>query len=264
VYRNLKVIKYNNGVPTTIPAGAISIFDTAPPAGWTRYSAQDNYFVRGDAIIAVGGSNTHDHSVEVTTDRQPDTELARDFTGPIVSFAAATLHGHEGESTTDRANNEPPYITVVLAKSDSDTTIPEGMIAMFDADPEGAWQVVSEEGGALYRRFIKGGISYGTIGGENSHNHPNITIVTGGPDKTHVASYKDEFVEVASDNHTHTITLSFSENDHLPPYVDVIFAKYVSEAPPSEARPLIGWGLVAGVVAVLAIVAAAVYYFRRL
>lgn len=50
-YKNLKVIKYNNGVPTTIPAGAISIFDTAPPAGWTRYSAQDNYFVRGVPLL---------------------------------------------------------------------------------------------------------------------------------------------------------------------------------------------------------------------
>lgn len=101
------------------------------------------------------------------------------------------------------------------------------MIAMFDAKPEGAWQVISEEGGDLYHRFIKGGISYGTTGGTGSHGHPDITMVTGGPDNTHVASYRDIFVLVASDNHTHTIILSFSENDHLPPYVDVIFAKAV-------------------------------------
>lgn len=261
-YRNLKVIKYNNGVPTTIPAGAISIFDTAPPAGWTRYSAQDNYFVRGGAIIVAGGSNTHNHLVEVTTDRQPVTELARDFGAPIVSGAAATIHGHSWEGTTAQANNEPPYITVILAKADSDTTIPEGMVAMFDATPPGAWEVISGSGQPFNQRFIKGGTTYGTTGGSSSHPHADLTITTGGPDNTHVASYRDIFVLVASDNHTHTITLSLSENDHLPPYVDVIFAKYTPEAVP-EARPLIDLRLVAGVVAVLAIVAAAVYLFRR-
>ncbi|MFC1990253.1 fibronectin type III domain-containing protein [Chloroflexota bacterium] len=74
VYRNLKVIKYNSGVPATIPAGAIAIFDTTPPTGWTRYSAQDNYYVRDGATANVtGGSANHTHTVSITTNTPTGT-----------------------------------------------------------------------------------------------------------------------------------------------------------------------------------------------
>jgi hypothetical protein len=66
VYRNLRVIRYTSGVPETIPAGAIAMFDNTPPSGWTRYSDQDEFFLRGAAGTVVGttgGSNTHTHSV---------------------------------------------------------------------------------------------------------------------------------------------------------------------------------------------------------
>jgi hypothetical protein len=46
----------------TFPSGGIVMFDTACPAGWTRFSALDGRFPRGASSYgATGGSDTHSH-----------------------------------------------------------------------------------------------------------------------------------------------------------------------------------------------------------
>lgn len=64
-YREMCVIKYDNGIPngnSAIPNGAVAIFDAAPPAGWSDYSstfsAGSDTFIRG-GTNGTGGSNSH-------------------------------------------------------------------------------------------------------------------------------------------------------------------------------------------------------------
>ena len=46
-----------------IPSGAIAMFDSACPSGWTRYTAMDDRFpMSGATAGAVGGNNTHTHT----------------------------------------------------------------------------------------------------------------------------------------------------------------------------------------------------------
>lgn len=46
-----------------IPSGAIAMFATACPSGWTRYTAMDDRFpMSGATAGAVGGNNTHTHT----------------------------------------------------------------------------------------------------------------------------------------------------------------------------------------------------------
>jgi hypothetical protein len=68
-YRTLKVIKYNTAdTPSTIPSGAIAIFNSSTMTGYTRYSAQDNLHIYCDGTAGNnGGSNTHTHTVSGTT-----------------------------------------------------------------------------------------------------------------------------------------------------------------------------------------------------
>ncbi|MFC2011472.1 fibronectin type III domain-containing protein, partial [Chloroflexota bacterium] len=223
VYRNLRVIEYNSGVPATIPAGAIAIFDTTLPAGWTRYSAQDNYFVRGEATASgTGGSANHTHTVSITTDTPTGTTTLK--TG--ASFTYATdVHTHSDTDVTDVVSNEPPYITVILAKADSDTAIPVDMIAMFDASPTGNWNVLSDSGGDFYQKFLLGDSSYGATGGSDSHSHNNQTVTLSTVTGT-ASNGKNTQAIFASDTHTHTVDVtSFSTPNSLPPYVNVVFAK---------------------------------------
>jgi hypothetical protein len=219
--RGLRIIRCDTGIPATIPAGAIALFDSEPlPPGWTRYSAQDGYYVQGVAIAGVVlGSNTHDHIV--STGGPSATVNAG------IGLVGVANGGHVHSGTSDMQSNEPPYIEIIFAQADSDTTIPPGMIGMFNEFPEGCWTVISDVGGDLYHRFIKGSGSYGATGGTDSHTHGDLTITTS-PLVPFVVrtSGPGTNIQVASQDHTHAnLIISFSTESNLPPYRDVIFAK---------------------------------------
>lgn len=227
-YRDLQVIRYS-GIPTSIPAGAIAIFDTLPlPSGWTRHLAEDGLYVRGEAAATgTGVSPTHTHTVTLTTSGPSGTATGK---GTAALTYATSTHTHTASSgnVTNTGNNAPPYITVVLAKANTATTIPFGMIAMFDASPTGDWSVVSSSvgPGPFYQRLLKGGSSYGATGGsETGHSHGNLTITLSAPSAT-LANGKNTGTNLATNAHTHTVGVtSFSPVSNMPPYVNVIFAK---------------------------------------
>ena len=230
--RGLRIIRCDTGIPLTIPAGAIALFDSEPlPPDWTRYSAQDGYFIKGVMIAgAVLGSNTHSHIV--STGPPSSTVSVR---AGINLVASDDTHVHSEMSDTQ--SNEPPYIEVILAQANSETTIPPGMIGMFNETPGGCWTVVSDIGGDLYHRFVKGSSSYGTTGGAESHSHANLTITT--PPLIPRGARTGTNIYVGSATHTHDILVSFSTDSHLPPYRDVIFAKLeIITAQPSSNSPV--------------------------
>jgi len=231
-YRSLKVIRYDGGgIPSIIPLGAIAIFDTTLPSGWTRYSLEDNYLVRGDASVAAGGSDTHTHNLTgITYTIGANTATITSATNSTTTAVATGNHAHSvgaTTATTASASNVPPYVTVVLAKADSATTVPLGMIAMFDASPTDNWSVLSNSGGAFYQKFIQGNTTFGSNGGGDNHTHTNLTITTGAPSATANARTNGaDGTYVGSSAHTHNITVPFSTTANvLPPYVNVIFAK---------------------------------------
>lgn len=223
VYRNLKVIKYDNGVPTMIPAGAIGIFDETPLTGWTQYSDQDGFFVRADHAVGItGGSPAHSHDITIVTDGPIDTERLR--RGDSAQYATRT-HTHSAVSSSDMVSNDSPYITVVLAKADTEIPIPGGLIAMFDATPSGNWNVVSGSSEPFSEKFIKGSSNYGVTGGSVSHNHGNQTVTL--TETNDIGSNgRNTNSLFASQDHTHTVDVtSYDSVSNLPPYIDVIFAK---------------------------------------
>lgn len=223
VYRNLKVIKYDSGVPAVIPAGAIAVFDAAPPPGWTQYSDQNGFFVRAEVDAGgTGGNSHHSHTVTIVTDVSTGTASLK--TGGSTHYATGT-HTHSAAASTDAVDNEPPYLTVILARADNDTPVPGGMIAMFDTTPSGNWDVVSGSGEPFYERFIKGSSSYGTTGGSAEHSHGNQVVTM--PETSDVADNgKNTQSTFASHTHTHTVDVTaYDSVSNLPPYIDVIFAK---------------------------------------
>jgi hypothetical protein len=230
-YRNLKFIRYS-GIPTTIPAGAIAIFDAAAPAGWTRYSSQDTYFIQGEATAGgTGGTNaSHTHTVTVTLGGAQQTC----GTGSSYSNWSAGHTHTSAAQTSSSVDRTPPYIDVILAKADGDTTIPSGaMIAMFDATPSG-WSVLSGSGGAFYQKFIKGNSSYGATGGTASHNHSNLSWTSGSTSTEAQAAWTGTSPESCFSGHTHPIYFqSFSTESNLPPYTTVIYAKAPSVSVPT-------------------------------
>ena len=223
-YRQLRIIRYDTvGEPATLPAGAIAMFDSSVPSGWTRYSSQDTYYIRGETTIGTtGGTNNDSHTISGSTGAASTANETRIRGGGTQVSAASSGHTHTVSGATVSIDKQPPYIEVVLGKLDSAAAPINGMIAMWDATPDSTWIVNSVVGGAFYNNFVKGASSYGTTGGAATHTPANLNITTG----TGVSTNTRSGSAGADGAHTHTVSLTnFSSGSSLPPYRDAIFAK---------------------------------------
>jgi len=224
-YRQLKVIRRNvPGPTTTLPGGVIGIFASAVPSGWTRYSSQDNYYVRAeDTAGNTGGSNTHAHTISGSTSAATGTTTDPRTTGGTQVGTASNTHTHTVSSTTSTVSNEPPYIETVLGKLDSAGSTPGSLVAMWDNTIPSTWNIASDTSGPFYQRFIKGAATYGSTGGNLNHSHADVTGIVSSPPVGTLTLRSG--TAGTSDTHTHSINVTnFSTNDHLPPYRDVIYA----------------------------------------
>lgn len=99
-----------------VPSGAIAIFLSACPTGWTRVSDLDGRFVRGGtAYGATGGSATYTHTYSGTTDPPSTTTVP----GQDGSHTSARYDvGITYSGTTGGASSLPPYMDVVFCRRD--------------------------------------------------------------------------------------------------------------------------------------------------
>ncbi|MFH0869533.1 MAG: DUF2341 domain-containing protein [archaeon] len=231
-FRQLKVIAYTNGLPSAIPTGAIGIFNTTSlPADWTRYSAEDGYFILGNGTSNVtGGSNNHSHSISITTSTSSGTSTAR--TGGTQLPVGASGHTHTATGNTNTTENIPLYVDVILAKATTNTAIPygQGFIGMFNSSVGDGWVNMSQSGQPFYHMMIRANNVSGATGGNNQSTHANTTVTTGAPGTGNTRSGSGR--NFSDPSHTHEIGISFNTTSHLPSYINVVFG-YANSTPPS-------------------------------
>ncbi|MEY2664987.1 MAG: hypothetical protein RLZZ480_92 [Candidatus Parcubacteria bacterium] len=234
LYRNLVVIQNNSaGEPTSIPAGAIAVFDATVPSGWTQYSAQNGYYVRGESTAnrgTTGGSNTHTHTITGTTGASAGT--ANDNTGGGTSIANSA-HTHTVSSSTAAENSQPPYIEAILGKLSATSTMPNDAITMWSDTAPTDWNAVSTTSTAFSSRFLKASGTYGTTGGASVHTPANVTgiVSSGASAGTNRGGAGNTRTTTA---HTHTVNVTaFTSGNILPQYRSTIFAKRAGGQPPA-------------------------------
>lgn len=227
-YRNLKIIRNDiAGEPATLPSGAIGIFDTTVPSGWSQYSAQDNYYLRGENTIITGGNNTHTHPENGNVNTATGSTFGVK-TGGSQSSAAVTGHTHTFSGDSTNGDNEPPYVSVIFGQLGTSAAPPDNLITMWDDTVPSNWAKQSDTSGAYYQKFFKGSNSYGATGGDTSHGHISSIFTSTGPSGTPTGSRTA--TDTASSVHTHDVTVdSYSTDNHLPPYRDVIIGKRVPQ-----------------------------------
>jgi hypothetical protein len=239
-FRSLRAMSYTaTGVPSTIPSGAIAMFESTSDYGsdWTTYTAQDGYFLYADnaaGVTATGGSTTHTHTFATGLFAEGGFPNMSDA-GGATSYAMAN-HGHATGSNTNTSSdsNNPPYVEVVFAKANQDISaanFPAGMLVGFTATQgiAATWDfTVSQSGGTYYQKFLLGDSSTpGGTGGDGTSTHTNTTATSGAPDTTG----KDGSIFFASSStatytHTHTVTASWSSDANLPIYRELLLAEY--------------------------------------
>jgi hypothetical protein len=254
----LRLIRNDTGIPNTIPANSIALFDDSgfPSDGhWTRLSAADGRVIKisNAAGVAVqSGSDTHTHTITWTGTMTADgTTTNTCLLCGAGSKAASASHTHAAPSASSSATETsiPPYVQSILAKVDQDTaTISLGLTAMFDGDPGGGWVVRSNSGGSSYKRFIRPGSTYAESSnpsnlcdagfGCDGHVIPNSTATSGAAVGA-IAGNSSANTGAAGQNHTHVLTASwpaYTTDSHytgnneyfLPPYFNVVIAEKVN------------------------------------
>lgn len=251
-YRNLKLIKFDAGIPNIIPAGGITIFDNSPgiPAleqspgnpYWSQYTAQTNTMVRVDTTATgTGGSDNHTHSVTWTGSLGASAGttsvcLVLTCNAPGVSPNGHT-HTAPGATTSISVSGMPPYIGILLGKANFDTaTLSTGLTAMFDGDPGSGWVIQSSSGGKYYQKFLRAEATYNEAGG-GATNHTHTATGNSGTASGTGVNANDGTV-AALGGHTHPVTSTFvagtsesgyvTDNEYfLPLYFNVIVAEKV-------------------------------------
>jgi hypothetical protein len=228
-YRTLRILRSNAaGDPTEFPTGAILMFDTSVPSGWTRVGEQDGYFLRGESTSSsTSGSNTHTHTATGTIGASVGVTYGS--AGASNTYSNSTHTHTVPATTTDSVDLRPPYIEVVFGKLDATTTPPISVIAMFDESAPAGWTSVSGASGDFNGKFVVGASSYGTTGGTTTHTHADITGHTSGG---HVGTDAANASTGAVPDHTHPLNFTdFSYENNLPPYADVVVAKRIGTDP---------------------------------
>lgn len=228
VYRNLVVITYDSGIPSVLPADAIIMFDDTPPGGFSSYSSQNGKMIRIDSTAGgTGGDTTHPHnnlSIVTSGPSATSNNIDPGAAGP----AATEAHTHDYSGTLPTSTDHtPPHTKVILATVDlADTSIPVGMIAMFNGDPnidDSDWDIISDSAEAFYQQYIEGAVGYQIGQGYATHTHSINEISSSESATVGVGIGSPSSSEATT--HTHTISGNFSDENNEPPYINVVIAK---------------------------------------
>jgi transposase-like protein len=181
----------------SVPSGIIIAWPGTAgniPAGWSRVTGLDSFYVKGtasDPSGLAGGAETHSHTSPPHSHSTSHTHTGTTSagSGSVTSQALSELlveaHTHDittdaaggnnnpASANLDEASNHPPFVEVVWIQSNGTSDIPSGAWVYYNSDslPSG----FSRQAG---NRFLKGaepsGNGGGTGGSSNNHTHSDL------------------------------------------------------------------------------------------
>lgn len=240
-YRNLKVIKYNYGIPSDLPTGAVVMFDssysgTTYPSGWADLFGGSNYaYLRGADVTSLGTFTAAASQVHTLTFGASVNIAGTTAKGKNAGYTiASSTHTHGLPNlTVTPTTQQPPYINTKFGQKSSGSGLPANMIAMFDNAPPTSpadWTTLSGSSGVYENKYPKGASSYnGAGGGASTHDHTGLTQTTNSLTGTAVTSASG--TTFSTNAHTHiTAAFSLDAQTNQPAHVEVIIAKLGSAA----------------------------------
>ena len=215
-YRTLRVLRYP-GIPTILPSGIIIPFDSSVPAGFTRYSAQDGYYIRGSTTVGtVGGAFTHYHNVSGSISGDGCSFLADVYVGS--QGIDAHSHTHSGNFPTTN-NVIPGHSSYLGILSSPATVIPSHSILMFATESLlSSITHISKSGDVLDGLSMYGANGYAGNGVTAlTHNHPDFTYYSSSPTSGSGRGNFEWDTGVASTGHAHVFQVSgIGQSNSLP------------------------------------------------
>ena len=231
-------LKFISAATTTLPNGAIAIFDVSSsslPANWIYASTTESRYLIGSSTIGNGGSATHVHNPSAVITSGLPNKAITDTANNTFFGGASHTHSVATSSALTASNNSPPYIGVVFGQLTTTTTIPTGMIAMFDnVNLPANWSSISTSGSAYVGNLIIGSSTFGSVGGSSTHNHGGSVTFSGtyfneAFERMRAATSTGN-VNGTTRTHTQSVTYTVSSENSMPVYRDVILGQYTAPA----------------------------------
>lgn len=210
----------------------ILLFEGTVPTGWTCISCS-----AGDAFLNVmprASSTYGSASSSADSSKHNLTFSSADVGSPTSEVITDTSpqdfpdenHTHTWENATSTTDSILPPLMNLKFISANTTTLPAGVIGMFDVAsssiPSG-WTYYSD----IENRYLRGSSATST-NGTSTHVHQLIASITSGAATPNAIDDTGTGITVAAQNHTHTIngsSTAVSAANNKPPYVGVVFAK---------------------------------------
>lgn len=200
-----------------IKQNTVAEFVATPPSGFTRFSALDTKFPRGNSSYGGTSANTtHTHSVPSATTGGPSYTIS---CASSTGGRASSTHTHTFPATTTGTGTQIPiYMEIIYGQADVDIMAPFEMLTMSNATPPLGWTRYS----ALDGYFPYGATSFGTTGGTLTHNH-TFPAATSGPMSSSVSCIPVDTI-LSPTAHTHsTPSSTTSDYSNTPPYISTLF-----------------------------------------
>lgn len=192
----------------------------ACPAGGTRVTAMDGYYVKGgNSYGSTGGSSTHNHLISGTTGESAYRGELDVFAG--CSGAFRSDHTHTYSFSSVNANTLPPSINTILCSYSTMPLFQTTDVALVDTTPSG-WTADS----SFNSRFMVGSLTYGGTGGASTHTHTFSSTVNSTTPNNNSTGCGGSSSTINGGAHTHnTGSITTGATSSLPTYRDQIFIK---------------------------------------
>lgn len=245
-FRTLQLMEYLPGsgscLPSTIPAGAIALFNSSTlPTFFSSYTASNDKVTKIGNTVTTGGGDTITNTVSNISGLTADPNGSTDGVNVLNLFpnnntedAATHTHGPPSPNnfTTTPISSLPPYVQPVLGQATADIpTLSINITALFDGDPGASWTVLSSSGGPYNGQFIRPSSTFNLVSqGSATHADPSVTVVSGPatPVDTVHRTLRLGGGPAADASHTHNINFAFGAVSNIPPYVNFVVAQKVS------------------------------------
>jgi hypothetical protein len=215
--RSLKLLRYW-GIPPSLPADIIVLFNSNVPAGYTRYSDQDNYGIYlSDDVGTLVGAAQHRHLYSYTVDGVQNCLKGGTAGGTVVKC----YHSHVGSFYTSYAANNPPSYGVVLGRVSAPLSVIAANALLIAGSTAllSALTCLSANGQALYNKFFVGKASYSDLGGSLTHDHDDIATTTVGPTGGCNNRLSMTDTSYATCAHTHNLSVAFDPFSNIGAYM---------------------------------------------
>ena len=228
----------------------LTFADASCSNGWTRDSSFDGKFIYGSSTYGTTGgtAGSHNHGGSLPSSMSGNAYEVGVDNGSNNHCVSNTSHSHTLSGTIASADSTPSYLSTIMCYKSNLTTL-NNLVLLSDSSTPSGWTRIS----ALDSKFPYGSSSYGTTGGNSTHQHSVSSVTIGNAsanyscpnffDSVTYNSYVPDYL------HTHSTNSSTNSVSNFPPYIRLLYVKAPSSLTTldqqlilmASAVPPLGW-----------------------